>query len=248
MNTNWSTPTTNIFSAMNALKSALAAGRNARLIKLKNEDCAYPIKISHKHKMDMDFRQYKFWNGTLQTRESIANDTNKSDFEKYLSANYKACYGTQEAMDRYYNEGLLSPDNFKGMGVCHLVKVEDMIRFFVSTGDQEHADIFKHYLTSEPDERHFYDNFTLIKREDSYTIKKFKRKLWVVELLDKDNEPKAKIPLMVKLLNIILYPLKFIPKKRVLRMLDYTNYNFRIGGVINGFSIEIQIPKKFSFK
>lgn len=247
MNTNWSEPKTNIIAGMNSLRNALASGENAVLVKAYNEDCAYPIKISHKHKMDMDFRNYKFSNGTLQTRAEIANDAYKSDFEKYLSANYKACYGTEAAVKKYYNDGLLSQDNFKGTGKCHLVKIEDMIRFLISTGQQERADLFKHYLTSEPDDRHFYDNFTLINGKDAYTIKKFKRKLWVVELL-KADEPKAKMPFMVHLLNIILYPLKYIPKRSVLRMPNYTNYTFRIGDVINGLSIEFQIPKKFSFK
>lgn len=247
MNTNWSSPKTNIIAAMNALRGALAAGENARLVKAYNEDCAFPIKISHRHKMNQDFRAYKFSNGTLQTREEIANDISKSDFEKYLTANYKACFGTIEAKDRYYQTGLLSKDNFEGSGVCHLVKVEDMIRFFQSTGQQERADIFKHYLQDEPDDRHFYDNFTLINGKDAYTIKKFKRKLWVVELL-KDNQPKVKIPLMVKLLNIILHPLKFIPKRSVLKMDNYKCVTYRIGDVTNGFSIEFHLPKKFSFK
>lgn len=246
MNTSWTSPKTNILAGMNALRGALASGEKARLIKLRNEDCAFPIKINHRNDISQDFRTYEFSSGTLQTRESIANDSNKSDFEKYLSANYKACYGTIEAKERYYKTGKLSQDNFKGIGCSHLVKIEDMIRFFQSTGQQERAELFKHYLKSEPDERHFYDNFRPINNEKTYSIKKFKRKLWVVELLDEDT--KVKIPLMVKLLNIVLYPLKFIPKRNVLKMDNYKCVTYKIGDVTNGFSLEFHIPKKFSFK
>lgn len=247
-NTNWSSPKTNIVAAMNSLRGALGSGYKARLIKLRNEDCAYPIKINLKNKMSQDFRTYEFWNGTLQTRESIANDTSKSDYEKYLTAHYKTCYGTQAAMDLYYKTGKLTKNNFMGAGRSHLVKVKDMVRFFRTTGDDERADLFKHYLTSEPDDRHFYDNFRLSNCENGYTLKKFKRKLWVVELLDKDDDEKVKIPFMVHVLNIILYPLKFIPEMSVLKMDEYKNVTFRLGGITNGFAIEFHIPKKFSFK
>lgn len=242
INTNWSSPKTNIIAAMNCLHAALASGQKARLIKLKNENCAYPIK----NKMNQDFRTYEFSNGTLQTREEIANDNYKSDFEKYLSANYKTCYGTQAAMDRYYKDGLLSKDNFLGVGRSHLVKVEDMIRFYVSTGNQKRADLFKHYLETEPDNKHFYDNFNLIQNDKTYTLKKFRHKLWVVELLDDDV--KIKIPIIVKLLNVILYPIKFIPSKSILKMNDYKCITYRIGAVTSGFALEFHVPKKFSFK
>ena len=63
-----------------------------------------------------------------------------------------------------------------------------------------------------------------------------------------NSQPMKKLPLWVLLLNIITYPVRFVPKRSVLRMDKYTCYTYRVGGVINGFSIEFQIPKKFSFK
>jgi len=248
MNTNWSQPNTNILAAMNSLRGALASGHKARLIRLMNEDCAYPIKINHKYDMSQDFRTYEFSNGMLQTREEIACDTMKSDFEKYLSLNYKTCYGTREAKNKYYETGKLNPDNFKGWGCSHLVKIEDIIRFYVSTGNQKRADLFKHYLTTEPDDRHFYDNFRLIQNDKKFSIKKFKHKLWVVELLDNNSKEKIKVPFMVHILNVLAYPLKFIPKKNILRMDEYKCVSYRIGAVTNGFAIEFHVPKKFSFK
>jgi hypothetical protein len=47
-NTNWSSPTTNIFSGLNLLRRALNSGENAKLEKKLNEDCEYPIRINPK--------------------------------------------------------------------------------------------------------------------------------------------------------------------------------------------------------
>lgn len=131
-NTNWSSPTTNIFKGLNLLRGALASGENAKLELRKNEECAYPIRENPK-----------------------------------------------------------AP--------------------------------WKEQIT-----------------------KKFKHKVWVVVLYY--NYPKVKVPIAVHVLNVLAYPLKFIPKRSVLRMPEYTNYTFRVGDVIHGYSVEFQIPKKFSFK
>lgn len=247
INTKWSEPSTNFFSALWNLKSALASGRNARLIKMRNEDCEYPIKTK---KVDEDFKNYEFRIGLPRTRQLIIDDTSMSDFQKYLTLNYKTCYGSEDAVKEYYNTGKLSMNNFQGMGRSHLVNVDDIIRFFRTHPDpdqQKHADrVFYQYRDKSPSGLHystFYDMFSY-KHGSQWAIKKFKRKLWVVELLD--GKP-AKIPTVIKLLNVLAYPLKYIPKKSVLRMPEYTNYTFRIGDVVHGFEIEIQIPKKFSF-
>lgn len=246
INTHWSEPKTNIFSALWCLKSALASGENARLIKMKNEDCQYPIKLKN---VNENFRSYEFSNGTLQTRQDILDDTNKTEFEKQLTLNYKTCYGTKKAAEHYYLTGKLSNDNFQGVGYSHLVHVKDIIKFFKSHPDknkQESAiDMQIQYF--EPEGHNisiFYDNYRFA-HGSPWIVKQFKRKLWVVELLD--DKP-AKIPAIIKILNWISYPLKFIPKRDILKMDEYTNYTFSVGSVVNGYSIEIQIPKKFSFK
>ena len=241
MNTNWTEPKRNILPALNDFRIALASGNRARLILIKNEDCSYPIKVKRK---DTDFRNYEFNGGTLQTRETIAVNENKSDFEKYLSLNYKTCYGTQEAMNRYYKKGLLSPDNFKGVGVSHLVRVNDMISFFTTTDDKERAtNLYNQYFNDDKmNDRHFFDNFNT-KNRNQWETKIFKHKVWAVELLDE----KFKMPLMSKIFNALCYPLKFIPRRSTLKMRDYILYTFRIGSISNGYSIEFSIPKKFSF-
>jgi len=245
INTKWLTPKTNIFSALWCLKSALASGHNARLIKMKNEDCEYPIKIKH---VDEDFRNYEFNIGKLRTRQEVIDDQNMDDFQKHLTLNYKTCYGSEEAMNTYYETGKLSLDNFRGMGRSHLVKIDDIIFFFTTHPDvkiQKRADNYiKQYKSpSGMSYNGFYDHYKY-KHGSPWAVKQFKHKLWVVELLD--SKP-TKIPNLIKFLNFITYPLKFIPQKSVLRMSDYTNYSFRIGDVIHGFEVEFQIPKKFSF-
>ena len=77
-------------------------------------------------------------------------------------------------------------------------------------------------------------------------VKKFKHKVWIVVLYF--NHPTYKAPFLTKVFNAILYPLKYVPRKSVLQMKEYRKVTYRVGDVINGFSIEIQIPKKFGFK
>jgi len=76
--------------------------------------------------------------------------------------------------------------------------------------------------------------------------KKFKKKVWVV--VTYYNHKTYKIPFFVHVLNVLAWPLKFVPERSVLRMPEYTNYTYRIGDVVNGYAIEFQVPKKFSFK
>jgi hypothetical protein len=213
INTSWSSPKTNIFAALWCLKAALSSGCNARLIKMRNEDCRYPIRIK---KNDTDFRNYEFSIGHLRTRQDIIDDQSMSDFEKYLTLNYKTCYGSEEAMNAYYETSQLSMDNFKGMGRSHLVNVDDIIRFYRTHPDkniQKRADGFYHqYRDKSPsglNNSGFYDMYRY-KHGSPWAVKEFKHKLWVVELLD--GKP-AKIPAVIKILNVLVYPLKFIPKK-----------------------------------
>jgi hypothetical protein len=255
MNTHWTSPKKNFLAGMNDLRHCLASGYNARLIRARNEDCAHPLTVKNRYS---DFRCYEFAYGTLSTKNEILASTTMDDFEKELSLNYKACFGTEEAMNRYYETGVLSNDNFKGMGRSHLVKVSDMVEFFEknnfeSGGDMERAKMFKEqYITGEQaNNRHFWDFFRLKNGYNHWNVIHFKHKLWVVEMLDK-NEPKAKLPvtarIVIGIINVLTYPLKFIPRKSVLKMDEYTDYTFRIGSVRKGFSVQFQIPKKFSFK
>ena len=233
------------------LRSALAAGMNARLIKAKNEDCSYPIKVKNSI---TDFRAYEFSVGLLKTRTQIQADERMPEFEKQLSLNYKTCYGTQQAVDRYYETGIVSADNFNGVGRSHLVAVKDLVFFYATQSnaeDKAYAQMFKDQYFGETtgNETHFFDHDRLKREHSVYTISRFKRKVWVVETL-KDNELVNINWLMfttIGLLNAFCYPLKFIPTKSVLRMKEYKCVTFRIGAVTNGISVVFHIPKKFGF-
>lgn len=244
MNTNWSSPKTNIISGMLDLRKALACGYNARLVRARNENCTYPIKVN---KVDEDFRNYEFSSGYMSTREEIVNSKNLTDVQKALTLSFKTCYGTPEAVKRYYETGELSEDNFRGTGTSHLVHVKDKIDFLTATGDTERAEMFsKQYITGETaNERHLWD-FYRYKHDSPWAVKYYRHKLWVVELL-KDDQPKLQVPVLISILNVVLFPLKYVPRKLVLKMDNYTNYTFRLGDVINGFSIEFHVPRKFGF-
>jgi len=249
INTNWTQPKRNMIAALNDLRKALASGRNAKLIRINNEDCAHPIKVKNSI---TDFRAYEFTNGLLRTRDGIRDDDRTEPFQKHLSLNYKNCYGTQNAVDRYYKTGLLSSDNFKGVGRSHLVKVEDLVRFHAclpEQKDKDYAEMFRsqYFDDATGKQTHFYDFYRLKPEHSIYTISRFKRKVWAIQLLKADDK-QPRIPVLVHVLNALAYPLKFIPNRSVLKMNEYKCVTFRIGAVTNGYELSIQIPKKFGFK
>jgi hypothetical protein len=244
--TNWSSPKTNMLAGINDLRKALAAGYKAKLIRARNEDCEHPIKEKNE---DSDFRNYEFSSGRPSSIDRIKRDQNMSEFQKHLTLNYVNIYGSQEAMKRYYDTGVMGADNLKNMGRSHLVQVDDLIKFLRDNKEYDRANMYERQYRS-PEHvnytQHFFD-FYRYKHGSQWAVKEFKRKLWVVQLLDK-NEKQPRTPIMVYVLNVIMYPLKYVPKKSVLRMPEYKLVSYRVGSVMNGFKIEFQIPKKFSFK
>lgn len=252
MKTNWSSPKTNILHGINDLRRALASGRKARLIRLRNEDCEYPIKVKEE---DKDFRNYEFSVGYGSSVAKIKADPSRSEFEKYLSLNYVSVFGSDEAMKRYYETGEVDKGNFYNCGRNHLVKASDLIAYYKSIRDYRHANLYEKQYNPElqekyPDNTYMFDFFRY-KHGSPYAIKNFSHKLWVVELLDKE-EKQPKLPVLTKILmtiiTVLVYPLKYVPRKSVLCMPEYRVITYRIGSVVNGYEAEFQIPKKFSFK
>lgn len=249
--TTWTSPKTNMIAAANDLRGCLASGHKARLIRIFNEDCMHPILLD-KNELSKDFKEYEFSIGTLRTKAEIIADTSMSEFEKTLSLEYHACFGNADAVDKYYQTGILSAGNFNGVGKSHLVKVSDMIEYLqrsTDPKDKERARLWYHY-TDQTDERHFYDTFRL-KCAQYRTPRQFKHKLWAVEMLDKDTKALKQpvlINVLMSLIKIIIYPLKFVPSRRVLEMGNYKVITYRVGDVTNGYSIDIHKPKKFSFR
>lgn len=241
--TDWSSPKTNFIAGINSLRKALNNGMNVKLIKMRNEDCDHSIKIKNDI-LKNDFRKYKFSNGFLRTKDDIRNDNNLNEFSKHLTLNYFTAYGKENAVKNYYDNNILSDDNFIGYGVSHLVLVKDPIKHFKSIGNHKHAELLYNQYVSNDNKRHFFDNY-VFKKTGKAVIKKFKRKLWVVATFEKDvkiNQSK-----FILFMNWLLYPVKYILKKTVLEMPKYTKYGFRIGSVNSGYEVEFQIPKNFSF-
>jgi hypothetical protein len=251
INTSWTAPKTTFLQGMNDLRKCLAGGHRARLIRAWNHECEFP-QLLDKNELSKDFREYEFAYGTLRTKEEIRNDSQLSDFEKTLSLEYHACFGTADAVERYYATGELSRDNLKGVGRSHLVRVVDMVEFLlrsVDPKDRQWAKEWYHYASTE-DNRHFYDTFRL-KSAQYRTPKTFKHKLWVVQMLDKD-EPLEKLSMIQRFIFAsivaLVSPLKFIPEVRKVDMGDYIWTTYRIGDVTHGLTFEIHRGKKFSFK
>jgi hypothetical protein len=243
-NTNWSSPKTNIVAGLLDLRKALAGGYKAKLIRANNEDCEHPIKVKQQ---DSDFRNYEHSIGYASSITKIKEDPNRGEFEKYLTLNYVSVFGSDEAMKRYYETGVIGADNLKNMGRNHLVKVDDLIAYYRSIRD-DRANLYeRQYRAPEHvnDTSHFFDFFRY-KHGSPYAVKEFKRKLWVVQLQGKEEN--GKLPAVIKVLNFLMYPLKYIPQRSVLRMPEYKLVSYRVGAVVNGFKVEFQIPKKFSFK
>lgn len=237
--TNWSKPNRTWLGGINNLRLCLASGTSASLVKEFNENCEFPIP-EKRDKVNNKVSEWKSTSSYMMTENEILN-SNLSDFEKNLKLNYKNFYGNKDAVNTYNKTGKLSKGNFIGVGRSHLVLRQDAIDYYNSINDKARADLFK--LPENKDESHWFDNHTKI-GINGIPPRKFKNKIWVVEINDDD----VPTPLIVKLLNVIYYPLKFIPTKRVLKMDKYKMISFTVGDVTNGFSIEFQIPKKFSFK
>ena len=195
----------------------------------------------------MDFRNYESYVGHAASRKGIQDDPNMTDFQKELSLKYVNCFGTQEAVDQYYSGGKLSPDNHLGMGRSHLVLATDLITMLLESQDKRRAGLYQRQYTTEGYDEvcHMY-NFYRYKHGSMHIPKIFKTKLWVVVLLD-DDEKQPRTPVLVHVLNALAYPLKFVPQRSVLNMDEYKCVTYRIGAVTRGFSIQIQIPKRFSF-
>ena len=159
-------------------------------------------------------------------------------------------------MRKYYETGVLTKDNVCSMGRNHLVKVDDLISYYQKLPAKclwEHGRATQLYAQyrdpATRDKQFFYDFFTK-EVGNEWQVCKFNHKLWVVNILDK-NEPKV-TPLALRILNVLIEPLcflmKYTPRKDVLNMKEYRNVTYRVGDITNGFSVQFQIPKKFGFK
>lgn len=125
--TNWTTATTNYAHALSGLISAIEAGKNAWIEIRRNGDQDYPLMIPNPN-----LDHPKAWTmsyGTIRNEMDIINHKFLNETEKDLTNNYTTAFGSQEAVDRYYETGVLTKENFLGVGICHAVKIEDAIEY-----------------------------------------------------------------------------------------------------------------------
>lgn len=161
---------------------------------MRNEDCAFPLQYKEDPEK-VNFRGYKFQVGYPTTYNKILADTS-SPWNQFLTLNYTSVYGTEEAMKRYYETGVLSPDNVKSAGRNHLVKVDDLIAFYQKQPANclwEHgraASLHAQYRDPATRDMSFFFDFFTKEHGNEWVIRKFKHKLWVVALLDK-KDPKV---------------------------------------------------------
>ena len=227
--TSWSQVTFNPFIAFLNLISCLRSGHNAWIERQENGKQDFPLT-----EKNPDLYDIKYWKSSgaffspdwQKEKQRIEQDTNMHPFQKKLKLEYTTAFGTEEEYQHYLKTGEVK---FRGMGKQYFVKYDDLIKTRESEGIDMN-DKTRFVLMVSPIERW--------KR-----VVETKRKVYVVCW----NDDKTKLPLWFKLWNVVVYPLKFIPKRSVLRMDEYTNYTFRIGGIVNGYSIEFHIPKKFKF-
>ena len=228
--TNWSEATLNPFKAIGNLISCLRDGNNAWIERQENGKQDYPLLEENP-----DLSKIEYWKCSMQpysddwetTKQEILDDPKLLPMAKTLMTEYCTMFGSQQEYDAYLQTGVAK---FGGIGKQFFVKYDDLIKQRKSEG------------TEMDGSTRFYPMVSPIERYKQ--VSKTKRKVFVIV---NDNK-EARLPRWVRAINVITYPLRFIPKRSVLRMDDYTNYTFSIGAVSNGYSVEFQIPKKFSFK
>lgn len=227
--TNWTEATRNPFKAISSLISCLQAGRNAWLELQENGNQEYPLREKLiKESTDpcaWDCACQPFAQDWEERKEVILTSDSYSPMQKKFMTEYTSVFGSQEQYDNYLKTG---DADFRGIGRQYLIKYDDLARKRKEQG-----------IALSPKTR-FYPMVSLKSRNKRPLIK---GKVLVVCY----NNDKVKTPWWVSLINIVLYPFRFIPKRTVLRMPEYNVYTFRIGSVVNGFCIDIHLPKKFSF-
>ena len=125
--TSWTEATTDYVVALQSLISAVEAGKNAWIEIRKNGEQDFPIMIPNPA-----LNHPKAWTmcyATKRNEEDLLNHRYLNETEKELTYNYTTAFGEQEAIDRYYETGVLTKENFFGVGICHAVKIKDAIEY-----------------------------------------------------------------------------------------------------------------------
>jgi len=226
-NTNWSTATTNLFKAFKDLLDCLQAGYDAHITIVKNEHAALPIQI--KNPALNDPMNWTMSYGAPAGREEIKYKKHFNDTEKDLALNWGFTFDAYVCVKGHLFN---SKQAGKTVFVCP------------HCGSRETKQNCIPVKLKEPEKRTFY---TFWKPKDNISCwvnKPMKERVFVIAYYEKN----AVLKWWQKALITIVKPLSYIPDKSVLEMDAYRVITYRIGGVANGYSIDVQIPKKFGFE
>lgn len=124
VSTNWTSATTEPEKALLGLVSCLEAGKNAWIEIRKNGDQAFPIMKSNP-KLDNPFN-WEMMYGTPRNIIELEKHKYFNETEKDLTYNWTCCYGEAAAIEEYQKTGKISAGMFKGIGIGHPVKIQDV--------------------------------------------------------------------------------------------------------------------------
>lgn len=229
--TTYTTATQNPFKAFRSLISALQSGYDAVILRRENDaKLSFPIKITHDYKdIDSFVSTGSYFTNNWEKVKKQIEESDLHPIIKDLKLNYTTAFGSEEEYKNYLKTGKVY---FTGMGKCFFIKYKDLIE----TRKEENLALnekTRFVLTIVPKTGKYYE------------IKKLKRKVFVIGIKSTEN---FNLPIWFKIYRVLVYPFRLIPSKSILNMPEYKKITYRIGGVVNGFTLDLHIPKKFSFK
>lgn len=225
--TQWTRATTNPAKAIKALISCLQAGNVAFIARINNKDAVYPIQIKNPA-----LNYHKNWEmayGVPFNRHDVDTKNYFNKTEEDLTRNYTYSFDHY----RCKNGHLFIKDKTKSL-ICPMC----------SAGYKDCHQECRPVKLDDPGSRTWVTVWRPKKEFPYWLPASIDGKVLTVAYYDDPKEAKW----FERLMYYLYSPLKFIPQKDYMNMGDYKTITYRIGGIINGFKISFQIPKKFGFR
>jgi len=121
--TNWTKATKNPSEAMLGLISCIEHGCNAWIEIRKNGEQDFPIIIKNPE-LDNPFNWTMSY-GVPRNESEMMKYNYFNETERDLTYNWVACFGSEESIKQYQENGLVTKGLSLGIGKCHPVRVED---------------------------------------------------------------------------------------------------------------------------
>ena len=214
----WNTPKKSLFKALIDFINCVSFGYECSLIRIDNEKCNPFIK--RKNPILNNINNWSSSYGTPENRKELEEKKYFNKIERELTLNY------------YYNF-----NNYLCCNGHNFIFLPGKTRGCPKCGEVNYKQSCKIKKRKKAESVFFYTHWKP-KQGIPYYIPDNIGKVWVIKMENKK----------VNLITKILYLLKWIPRKSILNIGNCKNITFRIGSISNGYSVEIQIPKKFSFK